>query len=181
MELINCDHSLLSIRLNAFLEGFYDIIPKRLISIFNEQELELLISGLPNVDIEDLKANTEYHKYQANSIQVNRCPSWKLMANWRTVFPNPTKFTIFFWKCRFNGSGVPYAVSIKLIVPSSCNSWLVHRRCHCKDLAHLKAWMVCKSSKFTVTIDQQSVFHQLTHGKYIKLLIFLLLWISSFG
>lgn len=60
-------------RLNAFLEGFYDIIPKRLISIFNEQELELLISGLPNVDIEDLKANTEYHKYQANSIQVRYC------------------------------------------------------------------------------------------------------------
>lgn len=57
-------------QLNAFLEGFYDIIPKRLISIFNEQELELLISGLPNVDIEDLKANTEYHKYQANSIQI---------------------------------------------------------------------------------------------------------------
>lgn len=58
-------------RLNAFLEGFYDIIPKRLISIFNEQELELLISGLPNVDIEDLKSNTEYHKYSATSLQVN--------------------------------------------------------------------------------------------------------------
>lgn len=43
----------------------------RLISIFNEQELELLISGLPNVDIDDLKANTEYHKYQANSLQVS--------------------------------------------------------------------------------------------------------------
>jgi len=57
-------------RLNAFLEGFYDIIPKRLISIFNEQELELLISGLPNVDIEDLRANTEYHKYTATSLQV---------------------------------------------------------------------------------------------------------------
>jgi len=52
------------------LDGFYDIIPKRLISIFNEQELELLISGLPNVDIEDLKANTEYHKYQPTSLQV---------------------------------------------------------------------------------------------------------------
>lgn len=52
------------------MEGFYDIIPKRLISIFNEQELELLISGLPNVDIEDLKANTEYHKYQNTSLQV---------------------------------------------------------------------------------------------------------------
>ncbi|XP_066587993.1 E3 ubiquitin-protein ligase HUWE1 isoform X2 [Prorops nasuta] len=57
-------------QLNSFLEGFYDIIPKRLISIFNEQELELLISGLPNVDIEDLKANTEYHKYSATSLQI---------------------------------------------------------------------------------------------------------------
>lgn len=52
------------------MEGFYDIIPKRLISIFNEQELELLISGLPNIDIDDLRANTEYHKYQPNSLQV---------------------------------------------------------------------------------------------------------------
>lgn len=57
-------------QLSAFLEGFYDIIPKRLISIFNEQELELLISGLPNIDIEDLKASTEYHKYLPNSLQI---------------------------------------------------------------------------------------------------------------
>ncbi|XP_054168845.1 E3 ubiquitin-protein ligase HUWE1-like isoform X3 [Oppia nitens] len=57
-------------QLNAFLEGFYEIIPKRFISIFNEQELELLISGLPNVDIDDLKANSEYHKYQQNSLQI---------------------------------------------------------------------------------------------------------------
>ncbi|XP_051864981.1 E3 ubiquitin-protein ligase HUWE1 isoform X5 [Pristis pectinata] len=57
-------------QLAAFLEGFYEIIPKRLISIFTEQELELLISGLPTIDIDDLKANTEYHKYQVNSIQI---------------------------------------------------------------------------------------------------------------
>lgn len=57
-------------QLNSFLEGFYDIIPKRLIAIFNEQELELLISGLPTVDIDDLRANSEYHKFQANSLQI---------------------------------------------------------------------------------------------------------------
>lgn len=57
-------------QLSAFLDGFYDIIPKRLISIFNEQELELLISGLPNIDIDDLKASTEYHKYLPNSLQI---------------------------------------------------------------------------------------------------------------
>uniref|UniRef100_A0A915ELL0 HECT-type E3 ubiquitin transferase n=1 Tax=Ditylenchus dipsaci TaxID=166011 RepID=A0A915ELL0_9BILA len=33
-------------QLDAFLEGFYQIIPKKLISIFNEQELELLVSEL---------------------------------------------------------------------------------------------------------------------------------------
>ena len=58
-------------QVNAFLEGFYTIIPKSLISIFNEQELELLISGLPDIDIEDLKVNTEYHKYRPNSLQVS--------------------------------------------------------------------------------------------------------------
>ena len=61
-------------QLSAFLDGFYDVIPKRMISIFNEQEIELLMSGLPNIDIEDLKANTEYHKYQANSLQVLLLP-----------------------------------------------------------------------------------------------------------
>ncbi|CAG9335559.1 unnamed protein product [Blepharisma stoltei] len=50
-------------QINAFLEGFYEIVPKQLISIFDSKELELLISGLPEIDIEDFKANTEYHNY----------------------------------------------------------------------------------------------------------------------
>ena len=33
---------------------------KDLISIFDETELELLISGLPTIDIEDLRKNTDY-------------------------------------------------------------------------------------------------------------------------
>jgi E3 ubiquitin-protein ligase HUWE1 len=37
-------------QVDAFLEGFYELIPKDLISIFNHKELELLISGLPNFD-----------------------------------------------------------------------------------------------------------------------------------
>ncbi len=57
-------------QVSAFLQGFYEIIPKSLISIFNEQELELLISGLPEIDLEDLRRNTEYHKYTTNSLQI---------------------------------------------------------------------------------------------------------------
>ena len=50
--------------------GFHDIIPSDLISIFNEQELELLISGLPEIDVDDWKNNTEYHNYSASSPQI---------------------------------------------------------------------------------------------------------------
>jgi E3 ubiquitin-protein ligase HUWE1 len=50
--------------------GFHDIIPAELISIFNEQELELLISGLPDIDIDDWKSNTEYHNYNPSSPQI---------------------------------------------------------------------------------------------------------------
>ena len=37
-------------QIEHFLTGFHDLIPKNLISIFNERELELLISGLPDID-----------------------------------------------------------------------------------------------------------------------------------
>lgn len=39
------------------------MIPKQLISIFDNKELELLISGLPEIDIADLRNNTTYTNY----------------------------------------------------------------------------------------------------------------------
>jgi E3 ubiquitin-protein ligase HUWE1 len=57
-------------QIDAFLSGFHDIIPKELIKIFNEQELELLISGLPDIDVDDWKSNTEYQNYGASSTVV---------------------------------------------------------------------------------------------------------------
>ncbi|KAI9791822.1 MAG: hypothetical protein M1816_003367 [Peltula sp. TS41687] len=57
-------------QLEHFLTGFHDIVPAELISIFNEQELELLISGLPDIDVDDWKNNTEYHNYSASSPQI---------------------------------------------------------------------------------------------------------------
>lgn len=50
-------------QLNAFVQGFYEIIPQKYIEIFNENQLELLISGLPEIDINDLYRNTEYYGY----------------------------------------------------------------------------------------------------------------------
>ncbi|KAL8225466.1 hypothetical protein R6Q57_018023 [Mikania cordata] len=54
-------------QINAFLEGFNELISRDLISIFHDKELELLISGLPDIDLDDLKANTEYSGYSAAS------------------------------------------------------------------------------------------------------------------
>lgn len=57
-------------QINAFLSGFRDVISKDLVKIFNEQELELLISGMPDIDIDDWKNNTEYQNYTSSSPQI---------------------------------------------------------------------------------------------------------------
>ncbi|GAB2258516.1 hypothetical protein Droror1_Dr00014676 [Drosera rotundifolia] len=54
-------------QINSFLEGFNELVPRELISIFNDKELELLISGLPEIDLNDLKANTDYSGYTSAS------------------------------------------------------------------------------------------------------------------
>ncbi|RKP39991.1 hypothetical protein BJ085DRAFT_20779 [Dimargaris cristalligena] len=57
-------------QIDHFLTGFHDVIPRDLVQIFNEQELELLISGLPDIDIDDWKNNTDYHGYNTSSPQI---------------------------------------------------------------------------------------------------------------
>lgn len=37
-------------QIKFFVEGFHDIIPSDIISIFDSHELELMISGLPDID-----------------------------------------------------------------------------------------------------------------------------------
>ena len=39
------------------------MIPQNLISIFEWKEMELMLCGLPDIDIEDMKENTEYNGY----------------------------------------------------------------------------------------------------------------------
>ncbi len=46
--------------MRAFTEGFHDVIGIDVIGIFDEEELELILGGNPNIDIEDWRANTVY-------------------------------------------------------------------------------------------------------------------------
>jgi E3 ubiquitin-protein ligase HUWE1 len=74
-------------QIESLLAGFYEIIPKDLVTIvslifvlslsfyctlaehtpqFNEQELELLISGTPDIDVDEWRSATEYNGYNSS-------------------------------------------------------------------------------------------------------------------
>ena len=69
-----CEHKLTSgvrEQLKAFLQGFHELIPEHIVgSLFDDKELELLISGLPTIDLADLKKHTDYVHYSADSDQI---------------------------------------------------------------------------------------------------------------
>ncbi|TNN77199.1 E3 ubiquitin-protein ligase HACE1 [Liparis tanakae] len=47
-------------QINAFLQGFHTFILPSLVQLFDEYELELLLSGMPEIDVQDWVRNTEY-------------------------------------------------------------------------------------------------------------------------
>ena len=57
-------------QIDSFLDGFYRLIPPELISIFDPQQLELMICGLPDIDFDDLRAHTTYQGYKSSDVQI---------------------------------------------------------------------------------------------------------------
>jgi hypothetical protein len=66
----------ISMQLSSFLRGFYDVVPEPLLSVFDFQELELLLHGLPNIDMDDWLRNTEYTGEFAQNPTGNRVVQW---------------------------------------------------------------------------------------------------------
>jgi E3 ubiquitin-protein ligase HUWE1 len=57
-------------QLAACVRGFREVLPPALLSLFDEAELALLISGLPDIDPEDWRANSVYEGYSEASSQI---------------------------------------------------------------------------------------------------------------
>lgn len=58
-------------QMNALLDGFNQVVPLSLLKVFDENELELLISGLGNIDVNNWRQNTVYKgEYHANHIVI---------------------------------------------------------------------------------------------------------------
>lgn len=57
-------------QIEAFKKGFDEIIPRDLVRIFSATELQLLLNGLPDINVEDWRANTELHQFQQSDSTV---------------------------------------------------------------------------------------------------------------
>ena len=64
-------------QLEALLRGFHAVVPRDCVAIFDPLELELLISGLPEIDLDDLKRYTEYHGYKSSDPAIERL--WRVL------------------------------------------------------------------------------------------------------
>lgn len=54
----------------AFLDGFNEVVPLEWLHYFDERELELMLCGMQEIDVEDWQRHTAYRHYNRNSKQV---------------------------------------------------------------------------------------------------------------
>ncbi|XP_043270860.1 E3 ubiquitin-protein ligase Su(dx) isoform X2 [Venturia canescens] len=54
----------------AFLEGFNSVVPLEWLKYFDERELELMLCGMQEIDVDDWQRNAIYRHYTRNSKQV---------------------------------------------------------------------------------------------------------------
>lgn len=64
----------------AFMDGFNELIPEDLVTVFDERELELLIGGIAEIDVEDWKKHTDYRGYQESDEVIKWF--WKCITEW---------------------------------------------------------------------------------------------------
>jgi len=64
----------------AFMSGFNELIPQELISVFDERELELLIGGMSEIDVDDWQKHTDYRGYNPSDEVVEWF--WKIVRSW---------------------------------------------------------------------------------------------------
>ena len=54
----------------AFLDGFNEVVPLEWLQYFDERELELMLCGMQEIDVEDWQKNTIYRHYAKTSKQI---------------------------------------------------------------------------------------------------------------
>ena len=73
-------HKRVEEQFKAFKEGFNQLIPQELINVFDERELELLIGGIAEIDVDDWKKHTDYRGYTEQDDVIQWF--WKCIRSW---------------------------------------------------------------------------------------------------
>lgn len=73
-------HKRIELQFQAFIDGFNELIPHELVNVFDERELELLIGGLAEIDVEDWKKHTDYRGYQETDQVIQWF--WQCIKEW---------------------------------------------------------------------------------------------------
>lgn len=74
-------------QIQRFRKGFFEIVPEHLMRMFSPGEIEILISGKSEIDIEDLKKYTTYRDIARDGLLVTwfweiiECMDQNLLAN----------------------------------------------------------------------------------------------------
>ena len=63
-------------QLKQLLKGFEEIVPKSLLIIFDFMELELLLCGLPNIDVDDWIENSRYSGIYSEGDEMHQVCIW---------------------------------------------------------------------------------------------------------
>ena len=64
----------------AFITGFHELIPAELVNVFDERELELLIGGIAEIDVDDWKKHTDYRGYTESDEVIKFF--WQTIRSW---------------------------------------------------------------------------------------------------
>jgi E3 ubiquitin-protein ligase NEDD4 len=70
----------ISEQFQAFKDGFHELIPQDLINVFDERELELLIGGIAEIDVDDWKKHTDYRGYTESDEVIQFF--WQTVRSW---------------------------------------------------------------------------------------------------
>lgn len=63
-------------QLTELLLGFFDVIPEPALTVFDSQELELSLCGLPEIEMEDWKTNTLYSGLYEKKGKSSKVVTW---------------------------------------------------------------------------------------------------------
>lgn len=75
----------------TFLEGFNEVVPLEWLKYFDERELELMLCGMQEIDVDDWQRNSIYRHYNRNSKQV----LWFWQVNSNTSLHDLRSFKTF--------------------------------------------------------------------------------------